>query len=92
MKAAVIKRCRRCGGGSVHHRNAYCSECRVAIFEAANEADRHRARMRKQRLARERDEILQLGRAARAAGLSVADIDAMAVPLSPEDERLMSHG
>jgi hypothetical protein len=92
MVVTSLKVCRRCGENAVRHRNAYCCPCHAEIHEASQEADRQRARAHKQRLARERDEILQLGRAARAAGLSIADIDAMTVRMSPEEERLMSHG
>ena len=96
---AQAKACQRCGINAVVGRNRTCGPCQVEAYERTAAAVRARGLTRKQgqkppaKIKKaEPESVHQLGRAARRAGLTVAELDAMDPPLSPEDERLLSHG
>lgn len=93
---ALTKACQRCGINAVVGRSYTCGPCQVEAHDRRQEAARARSNNRGQSKPRpaavEPESIHQLGRAARRAGLTVAEIEAMFPPITPEDERLLSHG
>ncbi|WP_213287555.1 hypothetical protein [Bradyrhizobium sp. sGM-13] len=90
-KRPAPKVCKDCSVNAVERSNQSCNPCRVIRHEAKMEANRLRAKAACAPVPRI-DSISDLGHAARRAGLTVADIEAIYPPLSPTEERLMNHG
>lgn len=82
-----VKTCARCRESRVARKGALCGPCHIIRHEERAEAARQHGR----RDQIKRTHLVALGRAAQRAGLTIADIEAMAA-VSPEEERLMSHG
>ena len=85
----MLKVCRACGVNAVDRAGSRCNPCNVEAYDAKREAMRLRGFKAKPRVP---ETLIDLGRAARRAGLTVADIEELCPPLSPADERLMNHG
>lgn len=87
--------CTRCGEGEPRPRGRLCGPCSADRYDerlAANRARIKAISAERRALRQDRDSISDLGNAARRAGLTVALIDTMDPPLTPEEERLLSHG
>ncbi|MFA5951508.1 MAG: hypothetical protein WC807_14610 [Hyphomicrobium sp.] len=95
-KAPATRVCTRCRLNAVNGRDRTCGPCQVDAHDRRQAAIKARslvrAQSKPQKARIEPESVHQLGRAARRAGLTLADLNAMDPPLSPEDERLLSHG